>query len=56
MAYIPFTEEEKLLANSVDLPKFLRNHGEKLERAGRESALEMQNRNSCDSRSAVCTR
>ena len=39
MAYIPFTEEEKLLANSVDLPEFLRNHGEKLERAGREYKL-----------------
>ena len=39
MPYIPFTEEEKLLAKSVDLPEFLRHHGEKLERAGREYKL-----------------
>ncbi len=36
MPYIPFTEEQKMLANSVDLADFLRLRGEKLERAGRE--------------------
>lgn len=36
MPYIPFTEEQKALANSVDLADFLRLRGEKLERAGRE--------------------
>ena len=30
MAYIPFTEEEKMIANSVNLPEFLRRNGEKL--------------------------
>lgn len=39
MQYIPFTEEEKLFANSVDLADFLRMRGEKLERAGREFKL-----------------
>ena len=39
MPYIPFTEEEKQLANSVDLAEFLRQKGEKLERAGREYKL-----------------
>ena len=39
MQYIPFTEEEKQLANSVDLAEFLRMRGEKLERAGREYKL-----------------
>lgn len=39
MPYIPFTEEEKQLANSVDLADFLRLRGEKLERAGREYKL-----------------
>ena len=39
MAYIPFTEEEKMIANSVNLPEFLRRNGEKLERAGREYKL-----------------
>ena len=36
MPYIPFTDEEKQLANSVDLAEYLRVRGEKLERAGRE--------------------
>ena len=39
MPYIPFTEEEKMTANSVDLADFLRVRGEKLERAGREYTL-----------------
>ena len=39
MPYIPFTEEQKVLANSVDLADFLRLRGEKLERAGREYKL-----------------
>lgn len=39
MPYIPFTEEEKMTANSVDLADFLRVRGEKLERAGREFKL-----------------
>lgn len=39
MPYIPFTEEQKMLANSVDLAEFLRLRGEKLERAGREYKL-----------------
>lgn len=39
MAYIPFTEEEKMIANSVNLPEFLSRNGEKLERAGREYKL-----------------
>jgi len=39
MPYIPFTEEEKQLANTVDLAEFLRQRGEKLERAGREYKL-----------------
>ena len=39
MPYIPYTEEEKQLANSVDLAEFLRMRGEKLERAGREYKL-----------------
>lgn len=39
MTYIPFTEEEKMLANGVNLPAFLRRNGEKLERAGREYKL-----------------
>ena len=39
MPYIPFTEEQKVLANSVDLEDFLRMRGEKLERAGREYKL-----------------
>ncbi len=39
MPYIPYTEEEKQLANSVDLVEFLRIRGEKLERAGREFKL-----------------
>lgn len=39
MPYIPFTEEQKVVANSVDLADFLRLRGEKLERAGREYKL-----------------
>ncbi len=39
MAYIPFTDEEKALANSVDLADFLRMRGEKLECIGREHKL-----------------
>ena len=39
MAYIPFTDEEKILANSVDLADFLRMRGEKLECIGREHKL-----------------
>ena len=39
MPYIPFTEEEKIIANSVNLPDFLRMRGEKIERAGREFKL-----------------
>ncbi|MBQ3567234.1 MAG: DUF3991 and TOPRIM domain-containing protein, partial [Oscillospiraceae bacterium] len=37
--YIPYTEEEKQLANSVDLAEFLRLRGEKLEKIGREYKL-----------------
>ncbi len=39
MGYIPFTDEEKALANSVDLAEFLRMRGEKLECIGREHKL-----------------
>lgn len=39
MPYIPFTDEQKVLANSVDLEQYLRMRGEKLERVGRESKL-----------------
>lgn len=39
MPYTPFTEEQKVLANSVDLEQFLRMRGEKLERVGREHKL-----------------
>lgn len=39
MPYIPFTEEQKNTANSVELADFLRMRGEKLERAGREYKL-----------------
>ena len=39
MQYIPFTEEEKTIANSVDLVAFLQSKGEKLERVGREYML-----------------
>jgi len=37
--YIPFTDEQKVLANSVNLEEFLRMRGEKLERAGVEHKL-----------------
>ena len=36
MPYIPFTDEQKQLANSVDLAEYLRVRGEKLERVGIE--------------------
>ena len=39
MPYIPFTDEQKQLANSVDLAEYLRVRGEKLERVGREHKL-----------------
>ncbi len=39
MPYIPFTEEQKITANSVELADFLRMRGERLERAGREYKL-----------------
>lgn len=39
MPYIPFTDEQKMLANSVNLEEFLRMRGEKLERVGREHRL-----------------
>lgn len=39
MPYIPFTEEEKILANNVDLVQFLQYRGEKLRRIGREYKL-----------------
>ena len=39
MPYIPFTDEQKILANSVDLAEYLRVRGEKLERAGIEHKL-----------------
>ena len=39
MPYIPFTEEQKQTANSVELADFLGMRGEKLERAGREYKL-----------------
>ena len=39
MPYIPFTEEQKIAANSVDLADFLRLRGEKLEWAGTQARL-----------------
>ncbi len=39
MPYIPFTEEQKVTVNSVDLADFLRLRGERLESAGREYKL-----------------
>lgn len=39
MPYIPFTDEQKVMANSVDLEYFLRSRGEKLEKVGREYKL-----------------
>ncbi len=39
MPYIPYTDEQKQLANSVDLPTFLRMRGEKLVHVGREFKL-----------------
>ncbi len=39
MPYIPYTDEQKLLANSVDLPTFLRMRGETLVPVGREFKL-----------------
>lgn len=40
MLYVPFTEEQKLLAGSVDLPTFLARQNVALKRSGREWALE----------------
>lgn len=39
MPYIPFTDEQIALANSVDLEQFLRMRGERLERVGISSKL-----------------
>lgn len=39
MPYIPYTDEQKQLANRVDLPTFLRMRGEKLVPVGREFKL-----------------
>ena len=39
MPYIPFTDKQKQLANSVDLAEYLRVRGEKLERVGIEHKL-----------------
>ena len=39
MRFIPFTEEEKITANTTDLVRFLQMRGERLERAGREYKL-----------------
>ena len=39
MRYIPYSKEEKQLANSVNLERFLQTRGEKLEKAGREYKL-----------------
>ena len=39
MPYIPFTDEQKTAANTVDLVRFLHMRGEKLERVGREHKL-----------------
>ena len=39
MPYIPYTDEQKQLANNVDLPTFLRMRGEKLVPVGREFKL-----------------
>lgn len=41
--YIDFTEEQKQRANSVDLVDYLRRHGEKLTRSGREWRWERHN-------------
>ncbi len=40
MPFIPFTEEQKLKAASVDLPSFLRTQGVELERSGHEFRLQ----------------
>lgn len=40
MPYIPFTDEQKLKAASVDLPAFLEQHGFELKRSGHEFRLE----------------
>ena len=39
MRFIPFTEEEKIAANTTDLVQFLQMRGERLERTGREYKL-----------------
>ena len=40
MPYIPFTDEQKRIANSVDLAEFLRCRGERLLRSGPELRME----------------
>ncbi|MDL2254085.1 DUF3991 and toprim domain-containing protein [Ruminococcaceae bacterium OttesenSCG-928-I18] len=40
MPYIPFTEEQKLMAASVDLPTFLKKQGIGLKKSGHEYRLE----------------
>lgn len=40
MPYIPFTDEQKQRANSVDLVEFLRRRGERLLPSGRDKRLE----------------
>lgn len=39
MPYIPFTDEQKQRANSVDLVEFLRRRGERLLPSGRDKRL-----------------
>ena len=39
MPYIPFTDEQKLRANNVNLVEFLRRQGEKLIPSGRDKRL-----------------
>jgi len=39
MSYIPFTDEQKVVANSVDLESFLRSRGERLKKVGRQYKL-----------------
>lgn len=42
MAYIPFTNEQLIRANTVDLVEFLRLKGEKLERCGKNTSWSTQ--------------
>ena len=37
--YIPFTDEQKLRANNIDLELFLMHEGEKFLKSGREDCL-----------------